>query len=189
MTPGPAAALSASEVYAILRKAATRRQPVAATYDGQPRLLCPHVGGRKSGRWHVLCYQFGGGSNSAESLAPEAEASGVVSRWRNSAMSSCGWAHGTQSHAPISRPALMISISIPTLSPEMTRTRGSEVTAAPTDAPERSVTSQSSADYVARGERGDPRGRKFGVGLGTTNLRRPARAEGEKRFRSATRNP
>ena len=55
----------------MLRKAATRRQPVAATYDGQPRLLCPHVGGRKSGLWHVLCYQFGGGSNSAESLAPE----------------------------------------------------------------------------------------------------------------------
>ena len=73
MTPGPAAALSASEVYAILRNAATRRQPVTATYDGQPRLLCPHVGGRKSGRWHVLCYQFGGGSNSAESLAPEGE--------------------------------------------------------------------------------------------------------------------
>jgi hypothetical protein len=71
MTPGPAAALSVSEVYEILRDAATRRQPVAATYDGQPRLLCPHVGGRKSGHWHVFCYQFGGGSNSAESLAPE----------------------------------------------------------------------------------------------------------------------
>ena len=64
MTPGLGAALSASEVYAILRDAATRRQPVAASYDGQPRLLCPHVGGRKSGRWHVLCYQFAGGSNS-----------------------------------------------------------------------------------------------------------------------------
>ena len=119
----------------------------------------------------------------------KAEASGVVSRWRNSAKSSCGWAHGTLSHAPIGRPALMKSISIPTLSSEMTRTRGSEVTAAPTDAPERSVTSQWSADYVARGERGDPRGRKFGVGLGTASLRWPARAEGEKRFRSATRNP
>jgi hypothetical protein len=44
MTPEPAAALSVSEVYEILRDAATRRQPVAATYDGQPRLLCPHVG-------------------------------------------------------------------------------------------------------------------------------------------------
>src|SRR6516225_8328994 len=56
MTPGRAAALSVSEVYEMLRKAATRRQPVAATYDGEPRLLCPHVGGR---------------SNSAESLAPD----------------------------------------------------------------------------------------------------------------------
>jgi hypothetical protein len=70
MTPGPGAALSVSEVYAILRDAATRRQPVAASYDGQPRLLCPHVGGRKSGRWQVLCYQFAGCSNS-ESLASE----------------------------------------------------------------------------------------------------------------------
>lgn len=73
MTPGSAAALTVSEVYEILRDAATRRQPVAATYDGQPRLLCPHVGGQKSGRLHVLCYQFAGGSNSAESLAPEGQ--------------------------------------------------------------------------------------------------------------------
>jgi hypothetical protein len=39
MTPGPAAALSVSEVYEVLRDAATRRQPVAATYDGQLRLM------------------------------------------------------------------------------------------------------------------------------------------------------
>jgi hypothetical protein len=119
----------------------------------------------------------------------KAEASGVVLRWKNSAESNCGWAYGTQSHAPTGRPALMISISIPTLSRVLTRIRGSEVTVAPADAPERSVASQWSADYVARGEPGDPRGRKCGVGLGTTNLTWPARAEGEKRFRSATRNP
>ena len=71
MTPGPAASLGVSKIYEILRDAATRRQPVAASYDGQPRLLCPHVGGRKSGRWRVFCYQFSGGSNSAGSLAPE----------------------------------------------------------------------------------------------------------------------
>jgi hypothetical protein len=58
-------------MYELLRYAATRKQPVAATYDGQPRLLCPHMGGRKSGRLHVLCYQFGGSGNSAEPLAPE----------------------------------------------------------------------------------------------------------------------
>ena len=43
---------------------------MAASYDGEPRLLCPHVGGRESGRLNVFCYQFGGGSNSAEALAP-----------------------------------------------------------------------------------------------------------------------
>jgi hypothetical protein len=96
---------------------------VAATYDGQPRLLCPHVGGRKSGRWHVLCYQFGGGSNSTESLAPEGGASGVASPWRNLAKLSCVWAHGIQSHAPNGRPALKKSISISTLSSEGTRKR------------------------------------------------------------------
>src|SRR6202162_1752371 len=71
MTPKPADASAVSEIYELLRYAATRKQPIAATYDGQPRLLCPHVGGRKSGRLHVLCYQFGGSSNSAQPLAPE----------------------------------------------------------------------------------------------------------------------
>jgi hypothetical protein len=48
---------------------------------------------------------------------------------------------------------------------------------------------QWNSDYAARGERGDPRGRKSGAGPGATNPRWPARAEGEKRLRSATRNP
>src|ERR1051325_2927381 len=71
MTPKPADASAVSEIYELLRYAATCKQPVAATYDGQPRLLCPHVGGRKSGRLHVFCYQFGGSSNSDELLVPE----------------------------------------------------------------------------------------------------------------------
>ena len=71
MTPKPAEAWAVSEIYELLRRAAIRRQPVAATYDGQPRLLCPHVGGRKSGRRNVFCYQFGGSSNSVEPLVPE----------------------------------------------------------------------------------------------------------------------
>jgi hypothetical protein len=117
-------------------------------------------------------------------------ASGVASRWRrNLAKLSCVGAHGIQSHTPNGRPALMKSISILTLNSEGTRKRGIEATAALSDAPACSVTSQSSADYVARDERGDPRGRNSGVGLGTANLRWPTRAEGEKRFRSATRNP
>jgi hypothetical protein len=71
MTPKLAEASGVSEIYELLRYAAACRQPVAATYDGQPRLLCPHVGGRKSSRLHVFCYQFGGNSNSVESLVPE----------------------------------------------------------------------------------------------------------------------
>ena len=77
-----------SEIYELLRHAAARRQPVAATYDGQPRLLCPHVLGRKSGRLHVLFYQFGGSSNSGLPIAPEGGVSGAASPWRNSARSS-----------------------------------------------------------------------------------------------------
>ncbi len=71
MTPTLAEASTFGEVYELLRYAAEHRQPVAAIYDAQPRLLCPHVGGRKSGRRHVFCYQFEGGSNSIEPLAPE----------------------------------------------------------------------------------------------------------------------
>jgi hypothetical protein len=52
-----------------------------------------------------------------------------------------------------------------------------------------SSVSQSNSDYAARGERGDPRGRKPGASPGAANPRWPARAEGEKRFRSDTRNP
>jgi len=64
MTPQSAKVQAMREVYELLRLAAARRQPVAAVYDGQPRLLCPHVLGRKSGRLHALVYQFGGSSNS-----------------------------------------------------------------------------------------------------------------------------
>ena len=56
MTPQPAEAQAIREIYALLRLAAARRQAVTATYDGLPRLLCPHVLGRKSDRLHMFCY-------------------------------------------------------------------------------------------------------------------------------------
>lgn len=65
MTQQAADGRAVAEVYELLRLAIRRRQPVAAVYDEQKRLLCPHVLGRKSGRLRVLCYQFGGGSHSA----------------------------------------------------------------------------------------------------------------------------
>ena len=77
MTPKPAEAPAVSEIYELLRQAAVRRQPVAAFYDSLPRLLCPHVLGRKSGRLHALFYQYGGSSHSGLPLAPEG-----VGDWR-----------------------------------------------------------------------------------------------------------
>jgi hypothetical protein len=76
-TPQHAEAQAVREIYALLRLAAARRQPVAATYDGLLRLLCPHVLGRKSGSLHVFCYQFGGNSSSGLPMAP-----GRVGGWR-----------------------------------------------------------------------------------------------------------
>ena len=70
-------AQAVSETYELLRLAAARRQPVTAIYDGLLRLLCPHVLGRKSGRLHVFCYQFGGSSSRGLSKAPDG-----VGDWR-----------------------------------------------------------------------------------------------------------
>jgi hypothetical protein len=77
MSPQPANVQAVSEIYELLRLAASRRQPVAAFYNGRPRLLCPHVLGRKAGRLHAFFYQFGGESNSGLPSAPEG-----VGAWR-----------------------------------------------------------------------------------------------------------
>ena len=71
MTPQSAGGQGLGEVYGLLRLAAARKQPVTAIYDGLPRLLCPHVLGRKSGRLHVFVYQFGGSSKSGLPVTPE----------------------------------------------------------------------------------------------------------------------
>ena len=58
-----------------------------------------------------------------------------------------------------------------TISPETIRRMDSEAIAATAGAPERGARSQSNTDYVVRGERGDPRGRKSGADLGAANPR------------------
>ena len=52
-------------------------ETVSGIYDGLPRLLCPYVLGRKSGRLHALFYQFGGNSSSGLPVTPEG-----VGDWR-----------------------------------------------------------------------------------------------------------
>lgn len=66
-----------SEIYELLRRAGARRQAVMAVYDGLPRLLCPHVLGRKAGWLHAFFYQFGGRSRRGLPATPEG-----VGDWR-----------------------------------------------------------------------------------------------------------
>jgi len=53
------------EVYRLVWAAVASRCPIAAIYRGLPRLFCPHrLGGNKEGELRVLCYQYGGESES-----------------------------------------------------------------------------------------------------------------------------
>src|SRR6202795_1326074 len=170
--PRQAAKLEAvSATYELLRVAAARRQPVSAVYDGLPRLLCPHVLGRKSGRLHAFVYQFGGSSNSGLPMTAEG---GGVSRCRaveTLSQSELRPTHGAPSHARCDKLASMKSTSTPKLSPETTRKKDSEAVASVICAPEPCAASRSGAECVARGGPGDPRGRKAGADPGATNPR------------------
>jgi|SRR5688572_399794 hypothetical protein len=66
------------DIYGLIRRAVTERQPISALYDRLPRLLlCPHRLGRNSARQaRVLCYQYGGESST------ELEPSGSLANWR-----------------------------------------------------------------------------------------------------------
>jgi hypothetical protein len=53
------------QAHAQLRAAIVHRRPIAALYRGRRRLLCPHLlGWNKTRRLQVLCYQYGGDSES-----------------------------------------------------------------------------------------------------------------------------
>lgn len=70
---------SVDEIYALLRAAGARKQPVVAMYEGHPRWLCPHLLGRsKQGRRHAFCHQFGGTSDSGLRTVAEG-----VGGWRS----------------------------------------------------------------------------------------------------------
>ncbi len=53
------------DVYRTVRTAAETRRPISAVYHDRHRLFCPHrVGRNKDGQLRVLCYQYGGESES-----------------------------------------------------------------------------------------------------------------------------
>jgi hypothetical protein len=53
------------DIYKIVRSAVENRRPISAIYHNLPRLFCPHrLGRNQEGHQRVLCYQFGGESES-----------------------------------------------------------------------------------------------------------------------------
>jgi hypothetical protein len=57
------------EIYRLVWTAVANKRPISAHYKGQYRLFCPHrLGRNRFKQLRVLCYQFGGGSESG--LAP-----------------------------------------------------------------------------------------------------------------------
>jgi hypothetical protein len=53
------------DVYRTVRTAVETRRPISAVYHDLPRLFCPHrLGRNKDRQLRVLCYQYGGESES-----------------------------------------------------------------------------------------------------------------------------
>jgi len=66
-----------AQAHAQVHAAIIHRRPIVAIYRGRKRLLCPHLlGWNRHRRLQVLCYQYGGDSESG--LQPE----GSSDNWR-----------------------------------------------------------------------------------------------------------
>ena len=65
------------EIYKLVWTAVANKRPMEAIYQGRHRLFCPHrLGRNKEGQVRVLCYQYGGDSQTG--LQP----SGSPTNWR-----------------------------------------------------------------------------------------------------------
>jgi hypothetical protein len=95
------------EIYRLVWTAVARKHPIAASYGGLPRLFCPHrLGRNKEGELRVLCYQYGGESESG--LQPPGSPANwrciVLDKLRRVELLDAGW-HTVANH---SRPASCI---------------------------------------------------------------------------------
>ena len=65
------------EIYRLVWTAVANKQPIEAMYQKRHRFFCPHrLGRNREGRLRVLCYQYGGESQSG--LQP----AGSPANWR-----------------------------------------------------------------------------------------------------------
>ena|SRR5215831_5556331 len=180
------------EIYRLIWSAVAKKQLIEATYPGRLWLFAridlagiekedfaccaisaPVKAGADCTRWARL---------------PTGVGLGWVGETQQSQVSGRCLAHSAESFAALP-PAWLKRISRRKIIPSAIHRKDIEGVARVGTGPGSSSVWQSNGDYAARGEPGDPRGRKSGAGPGATNPRWPARAEGEKRLRSATRNP
>lgn len=62
------------DIYRLVFAAIAERRPIGAIYKGRRRLFCPHrLGRNRADQVRVLCYQFGGESESGLAAAGSAE--------------------------------------------------------------------------------------------------------------------
>ncbi len=65
------------DIYRLVWAAVASKHPIRASYKGLPRLFCPHrLGRNRGGQLRVLCYQYGGESETG--LGRE----GAAENWR-----------------------------------------------------------------------------------------------------------
>jgi hypothetical protein len=69
------------DIYQLIWASIASKRPIEAVYKGLPRLFCPHrLGRNRGGDLRVLCYQYGGESESG------LEAPGSAANWRCTAL-------------------------------------------------------------------------------------------------------
>src|ERR1700739_1939615 len=160
------------EIYRVVWTAVANKQPIEATYQGRLRLFCPHrLGRNREGRLRGLFYQYGGESQSG--LHPM----GSPANWRCVALEKLSRVKLVEEPGAQARiihalaPAWRKPIVTRRIIPSAIHKRHIEEVAQVDVGPGRFSVSQSNSDYAARGERGDPRGRKSGAGPGATNPR------------------
>jgi hypothetical protein len=61
------------DIYRLVWAAVANKQPIRAIYKDRPRLFCPHrLGRNQAGQRRVLCYQYGGESESGAPMGSPA---------------------------------------------------------------------------------------------------------------------
>jgi hypothetical protein len=178
------------DIYRLVWTAVASKRLMEGRYHGRPRLFCPHrLGRNREGQLRVLCSNTAGRAR-ADCNRQARRPTGAALRWRNSLRLDYWRISGApRQTTPVLLPAWSMPISTLRIRQSAIHKKDSKGVGRTGCELSPFSMSQSSADYAARGERGAPRGRKFGGGDGADNLTWPARAEGEKRFRSLTRNP